>query len=77
MQILMVEDDEQIREVVQDYFRNHAKEYQLSCAGNGPEGLKMLREKEYDLALLDVILPGMSGFPCSVRFASQAPCRSS
>lgn len=62
MRILMVEDDEQIREVVQDYFKNHAKEYQLDCAGNGREGMKMLKEKEYDLALLDVMLPGMSGF---------------
>lgn len=62
MRILMVEDDEQIREVVKDYFENHAKQYEIDYAVNGPEGLKMLREGNYDLLLLDVMLPGMSGF---------------
>lgn len=62
MRILMVEDDEQIREVVRDYFENHAKEYELTCAEDGPKGLAMLRKEPYDLLLLDVMLPGMSGF---------------
>ena len=51
MRILMVEDDEQIREVVKDYFENHAKQYELDCAVSGPEGLKMLREGSYNLLL--------------------------
>lgn len=62
MRILLVEDDEQIREVIKDYFGNHAREYELECAENGPKGLAMLRNNPYDLLLLDVMLPGMSGF---------------
>ena len=62
MRILLVEDDEQIREVIMDYFENHAKQYVLECAEDGPKGLSMLRKERYDLLLLDVMLPGMSGF---------------
>lgn len=56
--ILMVEDDPEICEVVEDYFiekSNH--ELELEFAGNGDTAMEMLYEKEYDLVLLDVMLP--------------------
>lgn len=62
MKILLVEDDVQIREVIMDYFENHAKQYELVCAEDGTKGLAMLRKERYDLLLLDIMLPGMSGF---------------
>ena len=35
---------------------------QLSFAEDGDRGLDMLYEHEYDLVLLDIMLPGTSGF---------------
>ena len=62
-QILLVEDDPQIRELVQDYFDVKAgEELSLLCAKTGREGITMLEENTYDLVLLDVMLPGINGF---------------
>ena len=61
--ILLVEDDAQIREVIRDFF--HAKgqgEMQLHIAKDGAEGLAAVYEQEYDLCLLDIMLPGADGF---------------
>lgn len=60
--ILLVEDDEMIREVVSDYLQGREQSYEVECASTGKEGLKLMQEKSFDLILLDVMLPGMSGF---------------
>lgn len=61
--ILLVEDDAHIREVISDFFSeksNHGIE--LDMAGNGDDGMDMICQSEYDLVMLDVMLPGIDGF---------------
>ena len=61
--ILMVEDDIQICEVVEDFFTGKSNgELELDITGDGDEAMEMLYETEYDLVLLDVMLPKVSGF---------------
>ena len=61
--ILLVEDDAQIREVIEDFFRAKSQgEMQLHIAKDGTEGLTAVYEREYDLCLLDIMLPGADGF---------------
>lgn len=60
-QVLLVEDDAQIREVITEYF-NKRDEIHISVAKDGEEGLDHIYEKEYDLILLDIMMPGMDGF---------------
>ena len=59
MRILAVEDNisllESIRQILAD-------EYEIDTADNGEDGLFMAQQNIYDLILLDVMLPGMSGF---------------
>ena len=58
--ILIVDDEKAIVDIL-DY--NLRKEgYDTRCAYDGPEGLRMAREVNPDLMLLDVMLPGMDGF---------------
>lgn len=57
--ILIVEDDELIAELEKDYLE--ASNYETETVGNGILGMKYAKEKEYDLILLDVMLPGLSG----------------
>lgn len=60
--VLLVEDDEMIREVVSDYLQGRERAYEVECASTGKEGLRLMQEESFDLILLDVMLPGMSGF---------------
>lgn len=62
-QILLVEDDKKIQEVIADYIDEKGKqELCLTVAGDG-RGARLAMEKtEFDLILLDVMLPDTDGF---------------
>jgi DNA-binding response OmpR family regulator len=60
MRILIIEDDAEIAALERDYLVING--YEADVAGSGARGLALLREKEYDLVILDVMLPGMDGF---------------
>lgn len=58
--ILIVEDDPLIADLERDYLE--ASEYEVEIAADGIDGMRMWKEQDYDLVLLDVMLPGVSGF---------------
>jgi DNA-binding response OmpR family regulator len=58
-QVLIVEDDPQVRDVVRRYLERDGLAVQV--AGTGTEGLELARRTRFDLILLDVMLPGISG----------------
>lgn len=58
--ILIVEDDDKIAEIEQDYLL--ANGFEVERAADGRSGLAMARQKQYDLILLDIMLPGLDGF---------------
>lgn len=61
--VLLVEDDAQIREVIEDYFTSKSNgEIQIYTAADGLKGLDVVYEQEFDLCMLDVMLPGADGF---------------
>jgi len=65
--ILMVEDDPKIREGILDFFSVKAPEYDVDVATTGIEGMEKIEDHIYDLMLLDVMLPAMSGFDLIVK----------
>lgn len=61
--VLLVEDDREIREAIGDYFKGMAAEdIVLGVAADGEEGREMILAENWDLILLDVMLPGIDGF---------------
>lgn len=58
--ILIVEDDRLIAELERDYLESSG--YEVEIAADGYEGIRLARENTYALILLDVMLPGVSGF---------------
>lgn len=58
--ILIVEDDDDIASVEKDYLE--VSGYQVTVEENGTAGLTEALTGDYDLILLDVMLPGMDGF---------------
>ncbi len=58
--VLFVEDDRFLQKILATKF---AKEgFDVDAASDAEEALGMLRDKTPDIVLLDLILPGMSGF---------------
>ena len=58
--ILIVDDEDHIRELLK--FNLEKNGYVVYMANDGLNGLKLAREKQVDLILLDLMLPGMDGF---------------
>ena len=60
-EMLIVEDDADIRFGLQEFFEING--YKVEIAKDGEEAIEMLRKKpDYDVVLLDVMLPRKSGF---------------
>lgn len=57
--ILLVEDDQKINKMVQTLLRKN--QYEVETAFSGTEALLLLEIKTFDLILLDLMLPGLSG----------------
>jgi len=57
--ILVVEDEATVRETLALNLK--AEGYEVATASDGEAGLAMAREKQYDLLVLDVMLPGLDG----------------
>jgi DNA-binding response OmpR family regulator len=58
--ILLVEDEPKMQQIVKDNFEIEG--YDVEIAGDGRTGLQKLLDNSYSLALLDVMIPHMSGF---------------
>jgi len=65
MRLLVVEDDDEMRALME---RGLAAEgYRVTAVENGVEALIALGEQAFDLAVVDVMMPGMSGFELARR----------
>lgn len=60
--ILVVEDDERIRSSMRLALEGEG--YSVDEAGSGEEGLDLFSADPADIALVDLMLPGMDGFEC-------------
>ena len=58
--ILLVEDDHNFGSILRDYLTLHS--YETTLAKNGIEGLEKFRKHNYDLCILDVMMPFKDGF---------------
>lgn len=63
--ILVVEDEEGIRQVVKDYLVQSG--FEVIEAQNGKEAIDLIAEQQFDLAILDVMLPYIDGWTLCKR----------
>ena len=59
MRVLIVEDDSRIADFLQRALKPEG--YLPVCVGEGKEALALIKESDFDLVLLDLMLPGLSG----------------
>lgn len=57
--ILLVDDDAELHELVRFVLTRDG--YEVTDAFDAAEGLEMLARDDFDLAMIDVMMPGMSG----------------
>jgi len=57
--ILIVDDEESVRDSLYNWFIDDG--YHVECAENAKKALSLLSEKEFDIVLADIKMPGMDG----------------
>lgn len=59
MKILFLEDEPTIQEVLTEYMK--MQNYDVICAEDGEKAIRLLKEQHFDMAVLDIIVPKISG----------------
>ena len=67
--VLVVEDDEQIRDGIEIYLKSQG--YKVFKAGDGIEGLEIIRKEEIHLAIVDVMMPRMDGIHMVIQLRKE------
>jgi CheY-like chemotaxis protein len=58
--VLVVDDDRDIRETLEELL--HSAGWEVASAANGREGLEQLQRAAFDLVVLDLMMPVMTGW---------------
>jgi len=69
MRILVVEDEHKIAQSIKKGLEQES--YAVDLAFSGPEGYDFASSEEYDLLILDVMLPGMTGIQIAQKLRSE------
>lgn len=69
--VLVIDDEEALRSVLSEALELEG--YGVDLAKDGEEGLKKLREKSYDVVLLDLRMPRIQGMPVLETLQSEYP----
>jgi diguanylate cyclase (GGDEF)-like protein len=69
--ILLADDDQQLRETLQEFLAGQG--YTVTAAADGHEAMAALKEQEFALALLDLMLPGYSGLELLSHLKTHTP----
>lgn len=73
MTLLIVDDEARIRDLIRKY--DAFEGYNVEEASNGMEAIEKCRQKNYDLIIMDVMMPELDGFSAcrEIRRKSQVP----
>ena len=71
--ILIIDDDEELCELVSEYLT--VEGFEIACVNDGARGLEAALTGDYDMVILDVMLPKMNGFDVlrNLRLESKLP----
>ena len=67
--ILIIEDEVAIADLEKDYLE--LSDFEVEICHTGDEGLEVALSKEFDLIILDLMLPGMDGFEVCKRIRAE------
>ncbi|MCA9236675.1 MAG: sigma-54-dependent Fis family transcriptional regulator [Planctomycetales bacterium] len=71
IELLLVDDDDELRRGMVRYFQELG--YRVSDAGAGEAALPLVRDRDFQLAVLDMAMPGMSGIDLLEKIKQESP----
>lgn len=71
IKILLIEDDKNLSTILKEFLE--VKGYFVTQAFNGEEGLKIYQEDEFNLCILDIMMPKMDGFTLAKNIQDHNP----
>ncbi len=69
--LLIVEDDAENNQIIREYLKGHG--FQCTQAFSGSEAKLLFSMEQFDLVLLDLMLPGISGEELVAQFSQKSP----
>lgn len=69
--LLVVDDDDRIRELLKEYLARH--QFRVTGAADAARARKLVQTLDFDLAILDVMMPGEDGLSLSRWIRSRGP----
>ncbi|MFD0711789.1 response regulator transcription factor [Paenibacillus sp. GCM10027626] len=69
--ILVIEDDFDIQELIKEFLS--ANNYRVDVADDGLVGIRLFQDFEYDLVILDVMLPKLNGYQACKMIRNLSP----
>ncbi|MFB7141323.1 response regulator transcription factor [Gottfriedia sp. NPDC056225] len=67
--ILVVDDDENIKKLISIYLQNEG--FETTLANDAVEAFEFLQEEEYDLIILDIMLPKINGIEACIKIREE------
>ena len=72
--VLIIDDDKELCALIKHSVLS--ENIEADCCNTGKEGLMKLKERDYQLVILDVMMPGMDGLKHWKKSEKKAVCRS-
>ncbi len=69
--VLVVDDEDDFRDSLRD--RLQLRGYAVDAAPTGEKGLEVLGERDFDVVVLDIRMPGMDGLACLKQVKAAKP----
>jgi DNA-binding NtrC family response regulator len=71
LDLLVVDDDQEFRDTLRTRFLRHG--FEVQAAANGEEALGLAARRNFDVAIFDMMMPGMSGLELLKKFKESHP----
>lgn len=72
LKLLYIEDDRTLQNLIKMILKDDTK-YQVDLANNGSDGVKKTLENEYDIVLMDIMMPEMDGVEAAYAIKTAKP----
>jgi len=69
VKLLIVDDESQILDTYKNFFQKRG--FEVYTAADGEDGLKILKEQEIDVAIVDILMPKMDGMQLARSVAAE------